>query len=212
MGEGPTPVQGSWETPPTFTDSPVHGGEQEECQLHTKENPPPLTSQPGTEHSPFRVHHFQSSSQQPSKLETVFIISILQMKKLRLGEPSSLPKDAHCHQSHLLELDNIIPPPRGWLTEGDSGGMRTDVLGGHSGPALFFPKSVPGRIGLSMSLQLSTSSCPLQTHTHQCRKAGPYPCHTHHFPPDPSPGLPAAPQCPGAPSLAPHHQRAPPQN
>lgn len=93
------------------------GGGQEECQLNTKETPH-LTSQLGTEHSPFKVRYFQSSSQQPSKLETVFIISILQMQKLRLGWPSSLPKDAHCHQSHLLELGTIILPPRGWALRG----------------------------------------------------------------------------------------------
>lgn len=87
----------------------------------------------------FKVHHFQSSSQQPSKLEIV-LISILQMRKLMLSWPSSLPQDAHCHQSHLLDLGTVIPPPRAQAhRDGLMGGVRTDVLGGTVGLRCFSP-------------------------------------------------------------------------
>lgn len=120
------------------------------------------------------MHHFQSSSQQHSKLDVIFIIPPI--RTLRLGpikltaQGCSLtsgpsPGSHHC--------------PRSWAHRGGyRGGVRTDVvLRGHSWPVLFLSRSVQGRLGLWDSPCSSTHHPVPSRHT-QFRKALPSPCHS----------------------------------
>ena len=199
VGEGPLLHRGPGRPRPAPPNWPSECGAGGVPASH--KGAPHSSPQPGIGHSPHEVHHPQSSPQQLDEQDIIFMIPILQRRKLRLGlvqlkaqgcSPAPVPSAGSCHC------------PRGWAhSSGCRGGARTDVvLRGTSWPVLYSPGQC--KAGWDLGFSWAHHPAPYRhTHPSAGRPSPPLPNTTISILEIPIKGSQLSLQSPGAPSWAP---------